>query len=81
MNPVLAEAPQPYPPPNLWTKVELEVDIEPEPAMLQVSASLALPAAWPEERRAAWLIRLDAAEAPSLQPRQPLPASWAWVGV
>ena len=47
-----------YPPPNLWTKTEL--DIEPEPVMVEVTTSawrhrLFVPATWATERREAFL--------------------------
>jgi hypothetical protein len=48
---------QNYPHANVWQRVE--VAIEPEPVLAAVSDRLALPAAWPEERRAAWLIGFD----------------------
>ena len=54
---------EPYPPANLWTRLEPEIEqrIEPEPELLQVAADLALPLAWPLERRAEFLQRWQAA--------------------
>jgi hypothetical protein len=48
-----------YPPANVWTKLEPEIEqrIEPEPALLRASAGLYLPAAWSEERRTAFVDR------------------------
>lgn len=52
------EVKQPYPPANLWTRVEIQVETEPE---LVDHSLIRLPAIWSDERRAAWLIRLDTA--------------------
>jgi len=51
-----------YPPPNLWTQVQIDPAPEPEPQLVEVTTAawhrrLFVPADWSEERRAAWLER------------------------
>lgn len=50
------EKPQPYPPANLWTRVELPVEAEPE---LIDHSIIRLPAIWSDERRATWMLAFD----------------------
>jgi hypothetical protein len=44
-----------YPPANVWTKIEIEVESEPE--LVDVVPTLRLPATWSPERRAEFVLR------------------------
>lgn len=48
-----------YPPANVWTKLEPEIEqrIDPEPQLIQAAADLTLPLAWSPERRDEFVAR------------------------